>query len=197
MKILVIGASGHVGTAAVEALESRHEVICRSRGTTPAVDITDADSVATLFEEVGQVDAVISAVGTVPFKPLNELSRDDYLSAFLGKVLSQLDIVRIGLPYVRDGGSFTLTSGILARQPIATGAAASLANGALESYVLAAAVELPRRVRINVVSPTVLAEATNYHSAFPGFVPVASATVGQAFVKSVEGISTGQVLALD
>ncbi|MDX6235131.1 MAG: hypothetical protein QOH68_4298 [Nocardioidaceae bacterium] len=197
MKILVIGASGHVGTAAVQALEARHQVVGRSRGTTPAVDITDIESVAALFDEVGQVDAVVAAVGTVPFKPLNELSRDDYLSAFLGKVLSQLDIVRIGTPYVRDGGSFTLTSGILAREPIATGAAASLANGALESYVLAAAVELPRGVRINVVSPTVLAEATAYHSAFPGFAPVAAATVGQAFVKAVEGVSTGQVLALD
>jgi NAD(P)-dependent dehydrogenase (short-subunit alcohol dehydrogenase family) len=197
VKILVIGASGHVGTAAVQALEARHQVVGRSRGTTPAVDITDIESVAALFDEVGQVDAVVAAVGTVPFKPLNELSRDDYLSAFLGKVLSQLDIVRIGTPYVRDGGSFTLTSGILAREPIATGAAASLANGALESYVLAAAVELPRGVRINVVSPTVLAEATAYHSAFPGFAPVAAATVGQAFVKAVEGVSTGQVLALD
>lgn len=196
MKILIIGASGHVGRAAASALDG-HEIIAASRSGQPSVDVTDPHSIERLFEGVGEVDAVIAAVGSVPFAPLSELGRDDYEAALRGKVLSQLDIVRIGTRFVRDGGSFTLTSGILAREPIATGAAASLANGALEAFVLGAAPELPRGIRINAVSPSVLEDAPSYHSSFPGFVPVSSYRVGMAYAKSVLGVQTGEVLPVD
>lgn len=196
MRILVIGARGQVGRTAVDALDG-HEIIAASRSSEPSVDVTDPASIERLFATVGQVDAVIVAVGEVPFRPLDGLSRGDYESAFRGKVLSQLDVVRIGTPFVRDGGSITLTSGILAREPIATGAAASLANGAVESFVLAAATELPRGIRINAVSPSVLEDAPSYHSSFPGFVPVSSHRVGQAYAKSVLGVQTGQVFRVD
>jgi NAD(P)-dependent dehydrogenase (short-subunit alcohol dehydrogenase family) len=196
VKILIIGASGHVGRAAASALDG-HEIIAASRSGQPSVDVTDPHSIERLFEGVGEVDAVIAAVGSVPFAPLSELGRDDYEAALRGKVLSQLDIVRIGTRFVRDGGSFTLTSGILAREPIATGAAASLANGALEAFVLGAAPELPRGIRINAVSPSVLEDAPSYHSSFPGFVPVSSYRVGMAYAKSVLGVQTGEVLPVD
>lgn len=196
MRILVIGASGHVGRAAVEALGA-HDVIAASRSGEPSVDATDPASIARLFDSVGQVDAVVTALGSVPFRPLVELDGSHYESAFRSKVVSQLDVVRIGTPFVRDGGSFTLTSGILAREPIATGAAASLVNGALESFVIAAATELPRGIRINAVSPSVLEDAPSYHSSFPGFVPVSSHRVGQAYVKSVLGVQSGRILAVD
>ena len=188
MKVLIIGATGQVGRTAVDALAG-HEVVSVSRGSEPSVDVTDSASIERLFASVGQVDAVIVAVGEVPFRPLGELGRADYESAFRGKVLSQLDVVRIGTPYVRDGGSITLTSGILAREPIAT--------GAVESFVLAASTELPRSIRINAVSPSVLEDAPSYHSSFPGFVPVSSHRVGQAFAKSVLGVQTGQVFPVD
>jgi NAD(P)-dependent dehydrogenase (short-subunit alcohol dehydrogenase family) len=197
MKIVVIGA-GHVGGAAVEALQTRgHEVIAATRRSDPGVDATDPSSIEALFAAVGTVDAVVTALGSAPFKPLAELSREDFAAGYAGKVQTQLDVVRIATPYVVDGGSFALTTGVLAREPIRTGAASSLANGALEAFVMAAAVELPRGIRINAVSPTVLAEATAYHPSFPGFTQVSAAAVGQAYVKAVEGFQTGQVYVLD
>lgn len=196
MRILVIGASGQVGRTAVEALRA-HDVVAASRSGEPSVDATDPASITRLFETMGEVDAVVTALGSVAFRPLAELDASDYESAFRSKVLAQLDVVRIGTPFVRDGGSFTLTSGILAREPIATGAAASLVNGALESFVVAAATELPRGIRINAVSPSVLEDAPSYHSSFPGFVPVSSHRVGQAFVKSVLGVQSGRILSVD
>ncbi|MFK4760525.1 short chain dehydrogenase [Microbacterium sp. ZW T5_45] len=196
MKILIIGAGGHVGGAAASALDA-HEVIRASRSGDHAVDVSDPESIERLFTDVGTVDAVVVAVGSVPFAPLADLGRDDYESAFRSKVLAQLDVVRLGVDRVSDRGSFTLTTGILAREPIATGAAASLANGALESYVMAAATELPRGIRINAVSPSVLEDAPSYFSAFPGFVPVSTHRVGQAYVKSVLGVQTGQVFRVD
>jgi NAD(P)-dependent dehydrogenase (short-subunit alcohol dehydrogenase family) len=197
MRILVIGATGLVGGAAADALEAYgDEVLRASKSSELAVDLTDAASITALFERVGSVDAVVSAVGSVPFKPLAELTGEDYLSAYRGKVAAQVDVVRIGAAHVADRGSITLTTGILAREPIRTGAAAALANGALESFVISAAAELPRGLRINAVSPTVLTEATGYHAFFPGFPPVSAADVGQAFVRSVHGVQTGQVFAL-
>lgn len=194
MRILLIGASGHVGSAAAAALRPRHDLIEVSRSSDPSVDIADEASIAALLDATGTVDAIVVTAESVPFRPVAQLTRDDYLAAFTGKVLSQLDVVRLGLPHLSDGGSITLTSGILARDVIATGAAASMANGALEAYVMAAAPELPRGIRLNAVSPSVLAEATAYHDAFAGFVQVSDAEVGSAYLRAVEGIGTGRIL---
>ncbi|MFC9334347.1 short chain dehydrogenase [Arthrobacter sp. NPDC057009] len=197
MKILIVGANGLLGSAAAAALKGRHEVIEASRSSDVSVDLAEPDSIRRMFDQVGTVDAVISCTGSVPFKPLSELTDKDFRAGFEDKVLGQVNLVQLGAEYISDGGSFTLTSGVLAREPILTGAAASLANGALESFVMAAAAELPRGIRINAVSPTVLAEASGYHEFFPGFSQVPADEVGRAYVKSVEGIQTGQVFALD
>ena len=197
MKILIVGANGLLGSAAVAALKGRHEVIEASRSSDVSVDLAEPDSIRRMFDQVGTVDAVISCTGSVPFKPLSELTDKDFRAGFEDKVLGQVNLVQLGAEYIADSGSFTLTSGVLAREPILTGAAASLANGALESFVMAAAAELPRGIRINAVSPTVLAEASGYHEFFPGFSQVPADEVGRAYVKSVEGIQTGQVFALD
>lgn len=197
MRILIVGASGHVGSAAAAALGAKHEIVGVSRSTDPGVDLLDPASIEQLFARLGDFDAVVSAYGSAPFKPAPELEPADLLAAFTGKVLSQLNLLRIGLDHVRDGGSFTLTTGILAREAVPTGAAAAMANGAVESFVMSAAGELPRGIRLNAVSPTVLASAPGYFDAFPGFEPVSDERVGQAFVRSVEGIATGRVYALD
>jgi NAD(P)-dependent dehydrogenase (short-subunit alcohol dehydrogenase family) len=196
MKVLVVGASGRLGSAAATALSERHEVIEASRSGEIRVDLSDAASIENMFERVGKVDAVIACTGVVPFKPLVELSAEDFRAGINDKVLGQVSLVQLGTPYVNDRGSFTLTTGVLAREPIGTGVVASLANGALESFVMAAAAELPRGIRINAVSPSVLEEATDYHSYFPGFTRVPTQDVGQAYVKSVDGIQTGRVIPL-
>lgn len=197
MRILIVGASGRVGSAAAKSLGSRHEVVAASRSTDPAVDLRDPSSISRMFENLGRFDAVISAFGSAPFKRATELSADDLTAAFEGKVLSQLALVRIGLAYVNDGGSFTLTTGILAREPVPSGAAAAMANGAVESFVISAAPELPREIRLNAVSPNVLASAPGYHDAFAGFEPVSDERVGLAYVRSVEGLSTGRIFPVD
>lgn len=193
MRILLIGSSGHIGSAVGERLRRSHEVIAVSRSTTPSIDVGDPDSVHALFEQVGPVDAVVVTVGAAPFKPLAELDRADFLAGLTAKSLAQIDVVLQGVPYVSDGGSFTLTTGIVGREVIRTGAASAAANGAIEAFVPSAAAELPRGLRINAISPNVLAEAPGYHSAFPGFVPVPAATVAQAYVRSIQGITTGRI----
>lgn len=197
MRILIVGSSGHVGSAATEALRVKHEIVGVSRSTDPGVDLLDPASIEALFERLGSFDAIVSAFGSAPFKPATELTPEDLDAAFRGKVLSQLNLVRIGLDHVHDRGSITLTTGVLAREAVPTGSAAAMANGAVESFVMAAAGEMPRGIRLNAVSPSVLASAPGYHDAFPGFEPVSDKRVGQAFVRSVEGIDRGRVYALD
>lgn len=191
MKILIVGASGLLGSGAVSALSDENEIIQASRSGEIPVDLTDPNSIAAMYEQVGKVDAVIAATGKVPFKSITELTLEDYRSGIADKVLGQIELVRRGIEFVNDGGSFTLTTGILARAAIPTGTVASVANGALESFVMAAAIEMPRGIRINVVSPSVLVEATGYHSYFPGFEQVTLKAVGKAYAKSVNGKKTG------
>lgn len=194
MRALVVGATGTIGGIAARTLEERgHEVLRASRSSELAVDVTDPASVAALFERVGTVDAVVVAVGSVPFKPLEELTREDYEAGLTSKVLGQVEVVRQALGHVADGGSITLTTGVLAQEPVATGAAASLANGALESFVVAAAATAPRGLRITAVSPDVLASSPGYHDSFPGHRPVTDDEVGRAFVRAVEGVGSGRV----
>ena len=191
MKILIVGANGLLGSGAVAALSKDNEIIQASRSGDVSVDLTDPASIAAMYQQVGKVDAVISATGVVPFKTLTELTLADYHAGIDDKVLGQVELVRQGLDFVTDGGSFTLTTGITERAPIPTGAVASLANGALESFVLAAAIEMPRGMRINVVSPSVLVEATGYHPYFVGFEQVTLKAVGKAYAKSVNGKKNG------
>ena len=193
MRILLVGGTGHVGSAVRTRLERDHEVLVASRSSEIPVDTADPDSITAMYRSVGQVDAVVVAVGAAPFRPLAQLSRDDFLGGFVRKSLGQIEVVRQGIDHVTDGGSFTLTSGIVGREQVRTGVASAVANGALEHFVKAAAVELPRGIRINVISPTVLAEAPSYHSAFPGFRPIAAATMAEFYLRSVAGVDTGRV----
>ncbi|MDA3628463.1 short chain dehydrogenase [Saccharopolyspora sp. WRP15-2] len=199
MRILLIGAAGRLGTAVGGALADRgHDVLAVGRTSGDLrFDIADPAQITELYERVGKVDAVASAAGDVPYKPVADMTPDDYESAFRGKVLSQVELVRQGLANVAERGSFTLVTGVLSREPIPTGSAASMANGALDAFVRAAAIEIAPQ-RINAVSATVFTESLEeYGDFFPGIRPVDVADVAQAYVRSVEGGQTGQVYTLD
>ncbi|KUF18803.1 MULTISPECIES: short chain dehydrogenase [Streptomyces] len=198
MKILLIGAAGKLGAAVHQTLAARgHQIVTVGRTSGDLRhDIADPAGTAALYEAAGPVDAVVSAAGDTPFKPLAQMAPGDYEAAFRGKVLSQVELVRQGLDHVAEGGSFTLISGVLADEPIVAGSAASLANGAVEAYVRAAAIEIAPR-RVNAVSPTIFTESVaDYGPYFPGMEPVDLARVVQAYVRSVEGAQTGQVYSV-
>jgi len=199
MKIIVIGASGAVGSAAGDELGARHELIRAGRSSGDVqVDITDGESIDAMYRQTGRVDAVVSAAGAAHFGPLTEMTAEQFMVGLTGKVMGQVNLVLRGLEYVNDGGSFTLTSGILDRDPIRLGANASTANAALAGFVTGAAIEMPRGLRINVVSPGLLqASADQLGHLFPGHEPVSNHRVGLGFAKSVEGALTGQVIPVD
>ncbi len=199
-KILLVGASGLMGRAALSGL-SRHEVVTASRsgeGCDHRVDITDPRSVAALFEVVGRVDAVVSAVGHCEYAPFLSMTEEQWRTTIDSKLLGQINLVRIGCDHVADGGSFTLISGIFNVKPVPAAIADATTSGAIDTFVRCVACELPRGLRINAVNPTVLEEAWDVHGEMmPGFQPVPGALVGKAFERSVDGFITGQVLFVD
>jgi NAD(P)-dependent dehydrogenase (short-subunit alcohol dehydrogenase family) len=194
MKILLFGANGTVGSAVKAELAQRHEVISIGRNSGDfQVDISDSASIRKLFEQTGNFDALICAAGSVNFVALGEMQDSDFELGLRDKLMGQVNLLLIGREYANDGASFTFTSGILNRDPIRTGASAALVNGAIDGFVKAAAIELPRGLRVNSVSPTVLVEAMgSYAPYFRGYKPVTGADVALAYAKSVEGLQTGQ-----
>ena len=193
MRILLIGASGTIGGGITKALAG-HELLTAGRTSgAHQVDITNQESIAALFKAVGQVDAVVCAAGAAKFAPLDQLAFEDYRFSIHGKLMSQVNLTRLALPHVADGGSITLTSGILARQPMPGGAAISMVNAGLEGFVGAAALELPRGIRINVVSPGWVSETLAAMKMDPSRGAPAAA-VGKAYQKAVTGSMNGQVI---
>lgn len=195
MRILVVGASGTLGRAVVAELGERHEIVRAGRhGADVRLDLERPEGLAGAFEAAGALDAVVCAAGSVKFAPLASLARADFELGLRSKLMGQVELALAASRHLSEGGSITLTSGVLAQDPIRGGASASLVNGALESFVLAAAIELPRGLRINAVSPGLLAEsAAAYGASFPGFELVPAARAARAFAKSVEGARSGQV----
>jgi len=199
MKIVIVGAAGTVGRTAVQALSSRHEIISVGRTSGDVMmDMEDVESIRAMYRGVGRVDAVVSAMGHVHFGPVDETTGDQFMEGMVGKVLPQVNLVFEGLPYMNDGGSFTLTTGVTNRDPIPGGACAAAANGALDGFVRGAAVDMPRGIRINAVSPEVLeACREQFDGFFRGHVHVSDEAVGLAFSKAVEGCLTGQVFIVE
>ena len=194
MKILLIGAGGTIGSAVDKELSQRHEIIRIGRNSGDLnVDISDSASIRQLFEQTGKFDALICAAGNVTFAPLGEMTGDSFALGLKDKLMGQVNLLLIGREFANDGASFTFTTGVLSHDPIRSGASAALVNGALDSFVRAAAIELPRGLRVNSISPTVLLEAMGkYAPYFRGYKPVAAADVALAYAKSVEGLQTGQ-----
>lgn len=195
MRILVIGGTGTIGQSVVNELSLRHEVIIAARDHGDVkVDIGDKNSISTMFQQVGNLDAVISTTGKVHFGALTEITEEQFAFGLNNKLMGQVNLVSIGLNYLNDNGSFTLTSGILNRDPIRLGASAAMVNGAIDGFVKSAAIEMPRGIRINAVSPTVVSESMDkYADFFRGFVSVPASIVALAYIKSVEGAQTGQI----
>ena len=198
--VILIGAQGKMGQAALTGLK-KHKVITASRsgtGCDHSVDITDKASIKALFEKVGKFDAVVSTVGQCEYANFADMTDEQWDSTVQSKMLGQINLVKVGLNHINDGGSFTLISGILNVKPIPMAIADATTSGAIDTFVQCVAHELPRGIRINVVNPTVLEEAWGvYGEMMPGFQPVPSALVGKAFERSVDGFITGQVLFVD
>jgi NAD(P)-dependent dehydrogenase (short-subunit alcohol dehydrogenase family) len=196
MKILLIGASGTIGKKLQENLSQRHEIVTAGRNSGDIrVDISAVESIKNLFEQLSGIDACICTAGSGYQGNFQTMTEADLLPSLKGKLLGQVNVVLIGQHFLNENGSFTVTSGILADDPAKNSACGALISGALNSFVFAASLELKREIRINAVSPGIVEDSfEQYGHEFPGFNPVPMTKVINAYLKSVEGVSNGQIL---
>ena len=193
MKVVVIGATGTIGKPVSDALAARHEVVRVSRHAPVKADLEDPASLRRLFEQVRDVDAVVCCAGSAAFKPLAQLSDADFDLGLRNKLMGQVNLARVAKDHLRDGGSITLTGGVLAHEPMPGGAAISMVNAALEGFVLGASVELPRGLRINLVSPPWIRETLVAFKMDPS-IGIPAQTAARAYVAAVEGKHQGETL---
>jgi NAD(P)-dependent dehydrogenase (short-subunit alcohol dehydrogenase family) len=194
MRILLVGATGTIGRAVAAAL-SGHDLILASHQKAPEkVDLADPASIRALLKRVGRVDAIASAAGSAAWKPLDQLDDADFDFSLRNKLMGQVNLARYGIDAVNDGGSITLTSGYLAQRPVVGSGAVSLVNSGLEGFARAAALEAPRRIRVNVVSPPWVSETLTAMGQDPkGGLP--AAVVARSYVESIEGKDSGRIIS--
>ena len=199
LRILLIGASGVLGRAVATELGARHDIVTAgSKSGDIRIDISDPASIETGLAAAGALDAVACAAGAVNFAPLAAIkpaaiAESSYSLGLANKLMGQVNLALAARERLSDGGSITLIAGILSETPIATGSSASMVNAAVEAFVMTAAVEMPRGLRINAVSPTVFEESmAHYGPFFRGFDAIPVARAARAFSRSVEGLETGK-----
>lgn len=194
MRALVIGATGTIGSAVADAFATAgHEVLRASRNAEVSVDISDPASIRAMYDRVGKVGAVVCCAGSGAFAKLGELSDEQLDFTIRNKLLGQVNLVRLGLDHVEDGGAFVLTAGIFSQRPPPGVPALALVNGALESFARAAALDLPRGIRIGTLSPPFITE-TAEKMGMPTQGTLTAANNAKAYLAFATGNDTGLVV---
>lgn len=196
MKILIIGGNGTIGKKVSAYFSKNHHVIIAGRNSGDCiVDISSSSSIKEMFETIGTVDAIINIAGDAKWDAFTNLTEEDYYIGIKSKLMGQVNLVRIGRDYLNERGSITLTTGILADEPVDMTTSAAMVNGGVQSFVKAVALELPHR--INVVSADLVADAyEKYKDYFPGNTPVPMNKVVDGYVKCVLGKISGKILRI-
>jgi NAD(P)-dependent dehydrogenase (short-subunit alcohol dehydrogenase family) len=198
MKILIVGGNGTIGSKVSSHLSKKHEVIIATRNSGDVnIDMADSSSIKAVFEKIGKVDAVVCTAGDAKWANFNELTEEDFYIGIKSKLMGQINLVRIGKDYMNPGGSFTLSTGILADHPVRMTTSGAMVGGAIHSFVKAVCLELENNIRINVVSSGLVEDAVvHYEAYFPGHNPIPMKKVVNGFVKSVEGAGTGEIIRM-
>jgi NAD(P)-dependent dehydrogenase (short-subunit alcohol dehydrogenase family) len=196
MRIIVIGGAGTIGTAVVELLSARHDVVVAGRRSGDVqVDISSPASVIAMYQRIGSFDALVSAAGEAHFGPFETVTEEELALGVQSKLLGQIRLVLLGRSLISDGGSFTLMSGYVFDDPIPRATSFAIANGGVEGFVRAAALSLERNTRINAVSPGMAQDSYEQFGQFnPGRIPVPMRKIASAFQRSVEGWRTGEII---
>ncbi len=201
MKLLIIGGTGTIGKKIVEHFSKEHQVLIAGRSSKDyPVDIADTKSIKKLFKKIkqqGKVDAIICAAGEAKWAPFKDLSEADYHIGLQSKLMGQVNVVRLGIDCLKKKGSITLTTGVLADDPVYKTASAAMVNGGVHSFVQAVALEMPKQIRVNVVSSGAVIDSWHkYESYFPGHPPIEMNKMMNGYIRSVSGRGTGQVIRI-
>ena len=194
MKIIIVSATGTIGSAIAAELEPDHEIIRvgNSRGDLN-VDLQSTDSIENLFNDIGEFDCLVSAAGLTKFGNLADLTLEDYHYGLEHKLFGQVKLVLLGRKHINPNGSFTLTSGQLSDYPMVGSSSISMINAGLNGFVRAAALEMEDGIRLNAVSPGWVKETMEAMGmdSSPG---TPAAQLAQVYKASIVGSHHGEIL---
>ncbi len=198
MKIIIIGGAGTIGAKVSAYFSKKYETLIAGRETGDlSVDLVDKQSIRNMFEENGDIDSVVCIAGEAKWDKFENLSEDDFYVGIKSKLMGQVNLSQLAGEYLNDNGSITLTTGILAEDPVAMTASAAMVNGGIHGFVKAAALEMERGVRINVVASGLVEDAVDkYRDFFPGHNPIPMEKVVNGYVRSVEGKGNGEIIRI-
>jgi NAD(P)-dependent dehydrogenase (short-subunit alcohol dehydrogenase family) len=198
MRILIIGGKGTIGKKVSNHFSKKHEVLIAGRNSGDiVVDIVNSQSTQAMFESIGNIDAVVCIAGDAKWAAFDSMTEEDFYIGLKSKLMGQVNLVRIGQKYLNAGGSFTLSTGILADHPVELTSSPAMVNGGIHSFVKAVSLELQNGIRINVVSSGLVEDAVDkYEAYFPGHNPIPMKKVINGYVKSVEGKGTGEIIRM-
>ncbi|MBT8272790.1 MAG: short chain dehydrogenase [Bacteroidia bacterium] len=198
MKILIIGGNGTIGRKVSERLSEKHSILIAGRNSGDVnVDFSSSDSIKSMFESIGKVDAIVSIAGDAKWDKFEHLSEEDFYIGIKSKLMGQVNVVRLGKDYLNEGGSITLSTGILADEPVDMTTSAAMVNGGIHSFVKAVALELKNGIRINAVCSDLVEDSyEKYKDYFPGNTPVPMHKIVNGYLKSVEGKINGQIIRI-
>lgn len=198
MKILIIGGNGTIGKKVVSHFKEKNEIIIGGRTNGDViVDIANSKSIKSMFEKIGKIDAIICIAGEAKWENFNKLTEDDYYIGLKSKLMGQVNLVRIGQHFLKPNGSITLSTGILADDPVVKTTSAAMVNGAIHSFVKAVTLEIENGIRVNVVSSGMVEDAyKKYKDYFPGHNPIPMKKVINGYVRSVYGKGNGEIIRI-
>ena len=193
-RALLVGATGTIGSAVAAALRADAvEVVSAARsGADESVDLSDPGDIRAMLARVGTVDAIVSCAGAARFVPLLDATDEDWSFSLANKLMGQINLVRLGAANVRDGGSITLTTGVLAERPMPGSSIISTVNAGLEGFVRSAGLELTA-LRVNAVSPGWVAETLTAMGKDPS-AGIPAAQVAQAYVRAMSTVAGGEIV---
>jgi NAD(P)-dependent dehydrogenase (short-subunit alcohol dehydrogenase family) len=185
MRILIIGANGEIGKILEPELSKNHEIIAAGRNSGDfQLDLSDTNSIEKLFKEVKNIDACICVAGDCYTGNLLSIDEEKLNIGITNKLLGQINLVLIGQHYLNNNGSFTLTSGKMGDKPVKNNISKAIVNGGINSFVLAASLELERGIRINATSPAKVSD-----------IPVNDLI--HAYLKSIETSINGKIIKVN
>ena len=185
---IVVGGASGIGWASAQALAAEgYRVVVADRNVDGAqaraaelgaphsgasVDVVDEASVATLFEQTGSVDAVVSCAGFSNIGFIVDLAVEDFRAVIDVCLNGAFIVAKYAGRHLADGGSLVSISSLNARQPAIGMSAYCSAKAGLSMLTQVAALELaPRGIRVNAVAPGfVLTPLTEGAALVPGVV---------------------------
>ncbi len=185
MKILIIGGNGTIGKKVTQYFKTKYDVLIGGRTSGDVIiDISQSHSIENALKQVGKLDSIICIAGEAKWDTFDNLTENDFYIGLKSKLMGQVNLVRIGRKYLNKKGSITLSTGILADDPVEKTTSAAMVNGAIHSFVKAVNLEIENEIRVNVVSLGMVEDAyEKYKDYFPGHNPVPMVKAVNAYKK--------------